>query len=286
MVGRAGIVIIDDVAELDEFEDGPWASDQVAGEITFEGLQQSAGRRAILRDRDAFPAFVMAVRSIEPAVSAALEKVRREVDQQTADRMSDAVRRIFGRVLRELDDLDNPMRSAVGNEPGSGGLFAADPGAGDGGDGGDGASPDDPLPPRPNAAPGSGWPDDPDRPEGRNDDDLPPDDTPRPIHDEPPPVTPAAPKRAGGSRLPTVAVDPEPGEARSRFDPDEGVVYYSDRHSDYLLVKDEESSLLDYLATLVAKEYVVYNNPRASSSEFAEEMVRMLVRVRRHLRRR
>ena len=41
--------------------------------------------------------------------------------------------------------------------------------------------------------------------------------------------------------------------------------------------------LLDYLATLVAKEYVVYNNPRAESEELAEEMVRMLVRVRRHM---
>jgi len=33
----------------------------------------------------------------------------------------------------------------------------------------------------------------------------------------------------------------------------------------------------------VAKEYVVYNNPRATSQEMGEELVRMLVRVRRHL---
>lgn len=38
-----------------------------------------------------------------------------------------------------------------------------------------------------------------------------------------------------------------------------------------------------YLATLVAKEYVVYNNPMAAPPELAEEMVRMVVRVRRHL---
>ena len=38
---------------------------------------------------------------------------------------------------------------------------------------------------------------------------------------------------------------------------------YNDRHPDYLLVKDDEPMLLDYLATLVAKEYVVYNNPAA-----------------------
>ena len=61
---------------------------------------------------------------------------------------------------------------------------------------------------------------------------------------------------------------------------------YNDRHADYLFVKDEEAALLDYLATLVAKEYVVYNNPRVSSDDLAEEMIRMLVRVRRHLPRR
>jgi hypothetical protein len=41
--------------------------------------------------------------------------------------------------------------------------------------------------------------------------------------------------------------------------------------------------LFDYLATLIAKEYVVYNNPRAQSDDLAEELVRMLTRVRRHL---
>jgi hypothetical protein len=83
-----------------------------------------------------------------------------------------------------------------------------------------------------------------------------------------------------------VASDPSPDGTRSRFDPEAGVVYYNEGHPDYLLVKGEESGLLDYLATLVAKEYVVYNNPRSESNELAEEMVRMLVRVRRHLPRR
>jgi hypothetical protein len=86
--------------------------------------------------------------------------------------------------------------------------------------------------------------------------------------------------------LPSVAPDPTPGHARSRFDPESGTVLYNDRHADYLGVKHDQAALLDYLSTLVAKEYVVYNNPRASSDDFAEEMVRMLVRVRRHLPRR
>ena len=81
------------------------------------------------------------------------------------------------------------------------------------------------------------------------------------------PVSPGAdnssakPERPGSSRLPTVAPDPTPGENRSRFDSDRGTVFFNETHGDYLMVKDSEAMLLDYLATLVAKEYVVYNNP-------------------------
>jgi hypothetical protein len=64
------------------------------------------------------------------------------------------------------------------------------------------------------------------------------------------------------------------------------VVFFNDTHADFLMVNDSEAVLLDYLATLVAKEYVVYNNPRASADELEEELVRMLVRVRRHIPRR
>ena len=93
----------------------------------------------------------------------------------------------------------------------------------------------------------------------------------------------ATPDRRRSAALPSVEPDPEPGEGRSRFDPDAGVVLYNERHADYLVVKDDEGALLDYLATLVAKEYVVYNNPRSAPDDLAEELVRVLVRVRRHM---
>lgn len=260
VVGRAGTTVLDDLSELDEFAGHPWKSDQVSGQVVFEALQQTAGRRALLRDREAFPLFVEAVKLVEPAVAQTVERVAREVDAKTADRLSDVIRRIFGRVLKELADLDNPMRSPGGSERGEGGLLGV---------------------PEP---PGSGG--ERDRTESE-----PPD-----VGDlMPPPVEPVAsngkadsakPERPGASHLPSVAPDPEPGDARSRFDSEMGVVLFNDRHSDYLLVKDSDSLLLDYLATLVAKEYVVYNNPRAPAGEVGEELVRMLVRVRRHLPRR
>ena len=123
VVGRAGTTVVDDLCELEEFAGSPWDSNQVSGQVVFEALQQTAGRRAILRDRDAFPLLLDAVKAIEPAVAQTVERVAREVDAQTADRMSEVIRRIFGRVPKELADLDNPMRSPVGSEPGEGGLL-------------------------------------------------------------------------------------------------------------------------------------------------------------------
>ncbi len=258
VAGRAGTTILDSIGELEEFSGEPWGSGQVSGRVMYPGLRQTAGRRAILRDDDAFPLFVEAVRAVEPALQRAIERVNAEVDRDTADRMSQTLRQVFGAVLKELDDLDNPMRTYVGTELGDGGLLAGSTEAS-----GDGAPASADEPPRL--------------------DDLapPPADPPTP-----PDAGSAAPGQERSARLPSIAPDPDPGTGRSRFDPESRVVYYNERHVDYLFVKDDEAALLDYLASLVAKEYVVYNNPRSAPDVLAEELVRMLVRVRRHLARR
>ncbi len=270
VVGRAGTAILDRITELEEFDHEPWSSGQVSGQVVFEALHQTAGRRAVLRDGDAFPVFREAVLSVEPLVVRAVERMRQEVDQQTTDRVSDTVRRIFERVLKELADLENPMRSPAGEEPGSGALPL---GGGEGDDGPAGNR---------SSVPVGGGGDDAVPTESPGIDDLMPGAQATPLEG-----TGATRPAAGRSRhLPTVRPDPEPGPARSRFDPDAGVVLYNEHHADFLMVKDDEPALLDYLATLVAKEYVVYNNPLAPAEDLAEEMVRMLVRVRRHLPRR
>jgi hypothetical protein len=259
VVGRAGTTIIDDLGELDEFNTDPWTSGQVSGRVSFEPLRQSAGRRAILRDDDVFPVFRDAVRAVEPALSRAVERVRRDVDVATAERLADALRQVFGRVLRELADLENPMRTLLGDEAGEGAVAA---GVGSSGD-----RDREAVEPAADDAPSL--------------DDL----EPRPDATRTPDAPPGGQRGDGGHqrKLPSIAPDPQPGHRRSRFDEDAGTVLYNEQHGDYLLVKDDEAALFDYLATLVAKEYVVYNNPRADTDELAEELVRMLIRVRRHL---
>jgi hypothetical protein len=167
-------------------------------------------------------------------------------------------------VLKELADLDNPMRTPVGDEPGEGGLFEQPRREGT-------------APSRNGSTGGTAPPGLPELPELEDANHDSPGDRPRPE---------ARPDRRRTTDLPSVCPDPDPGDVRSRFDADTGIVFYNDRHEDYLVVRDDEAGLLDYLATLVAKEYVLYNNPRAANDDLAEEMVRMLVRVRRHLPRR
>ncbi len=159
-------------------------------------------------------------------------------------------------MLKELSDIDNPMRALVGGPDGTGGILESLAGEFDptephlGKD--EPPTIDDLIPPP-----------------------LDPVETPQPV---------SGGQQGPRSReLPSIAPDPNPNGLRSRFDEEARVVYYNEGHSDYLLVKPNEAALLDYLVTLVAKELVVYNNPRASTVELGEEMVRMLVRVRRHL---
>ena len=262
VVGRAGTTIVDDLADIEEFAQSPWTTGQVSGQVVFEALQQSAGRRAVLRDRDTFPVFADAVRAVAQPVQRAVDRLAHEVDAQTADRMADTLRKVFNRVLKELADLDNPMRTEFGNEPGEGALMHA--------------------PAQQNETFSDDTPSQP-KQDQRDPLDSPEFDLPEVNDSALPPPTSARPDRRRSTELPSLSPDPDPGDARSRFDPEAGVVFYNDRHPDYLAVKDDEPNLLDYLATLIAKEYVLYNNARAANGDFAEEMVRMLTRVRRHL---
>ena len=262
IVGRAGTTIVDDIVEIEEFALPPWESGQVTGEVVFAALQQTAGRRAVLRDRDAFPVFVDAVKSVEPAVRRPAEKLIHEVDAQVADRLAETLRRIFGRVIKELGDLDNPMRTRVGDEHG-GGLFEQSraEGTGPSRNGSSGPTPSPGVPELPELDGSNG-----DAPSG-------------------PPPRDACPDRRRTTDLPSVTPDPNPGDARSRFDAETGIVFYNDRHEDYLVVGRRGRSAR--LPRDAGRQGVrPLRQPSRCQRGPAEEMVRVLVRVRRHLPRR
>lgn len=92
------------------------------------------------------------------------------------------------------------------------------------------------------------------------------------------------PRRGSQAReLPNLVPDPNPDGSRGRFDDDAGIVYYNEWHPDYILVKDDESSLLDYLAPPWWPRSTSTTTRVLLPRSLPEEMVRMLVRVRRHM---
>lgn len=204
-----------------------------------------------------------------------VDRVRSEIDRDTTDRLTDEIRKVFASVLRELDDLDNPMRTPIG------GLIDPDGhGMGHAGEevdvpSRDGQSGSESEAGERDAADDAGPDSEPTL------DELAPD-----ASETGPEVRSTGDRNRKSRRLPSLEPDPTPSNARSRFEPEERIVLYNETHPDYLMVKGSERDFVDYLATLVAKEYVVYNNPRSAPEELAEEMVRMVVRVRRHLAKR
>lgn len=253
--GRTGRVAIP-LASLEEFEHEPWTSGPLSGRVSFEPLRQSAGRRAFLRDDEVYPVFRDAARSLVPVLIRAIERIRRELDVTTADRLADALREVFGRVLRELADLENPMRTLVGGraDPDSG---VAPPGPT--------LDADDPVDHHPSiedlhrASPSSVPPDPAARPGGGHD---------RQRH------------------LPSIAADPHPATGAADSAPTRGrccPTTYTPTSCSSRTTRPRSSTPSPPSSP---RSRSCTTTPGRTPDELAEELVRMLIRLRRHLPRR
>ena len=260
VVGRAGTTIIDDLAELDEFDRPPWTSGHLSGRVSFEPLRQSAGRRAVLRDDEIYPVFRDAVQSVEPMLAAAIERVRKDVDAATADRISDALRQVFGRVLKELADLENPMRTLLGDEPGDGAVEFPGAPPGDGARGGGNGSDVDATP--------NSTSSNPDRAEPARSDSA-----ARRRLTERPPTSLALGRSRSSARPPA-----QPVRCRHRHRPLQRAARRLPARQDR---RDERSWTTSPPSSPRSTSCTTTRAPTAD--DLAEELVRMLIRVRRHL---
>ena len=263
VVGRAGTTIIDDLAELEEFDREPWTSGQVSGRVVVRAaapVGRASGDPARRRRLPGVPrrrAAPSSRRSRGPSSGSASEV---DVADRRAARPTPSAQ-VFGRVLQGARRPREPDAHARRRRRRATAT----------------ASRRRRPPPPSGDAPGGRRPAVDRRPRPRDPVRLAPTGT-----GGPPGRWPAIVSGTCRRSRPT----PSPVIAAAGSTPTPGTVLYNDQHADFLLVKDDEAALLDYLATLVAKEYVVYNNPRADADELAEELVRMLIRVRRHLPRR
>jgi len=252
VIGKGGTTILDSLVELDEFRKAPWDTNQVQGDITFAALEQTTGRKGVVRDRDRFPAFVEAVRAMEADVTRELLRITAEHQERIDRQLYATLREVFAKVLKELEDLDMPLRTGVADPEGTPG-----PGAG--------VDPADRVP-------GGIHPGRPGNEGGA---------TSQAVDPSHPQMT-----RQRSRPLPTWHPKPfadDKSHLRSELDPVQRVIYVNERHPDYVISKRTPQGFMMYLTLLTAKELSLWHFPRVDSVAVSEEMVRIYLRARKYL---
>jgi anti-sigma regulatory factor (Ser/Thr protein kinase) len=250
VVGKGGTTIVDDLAVLDEFAHGPWNTGQVQGEVIFPGLEQTTGRKGVVRDADRFPWLARALQNLEAAITAELTRLTQEHRERTDRDLFLRLREIFTLVLRELNDLENPLRTSVadpGGEIGPGGADQTRAHKGSFSRGGDGAGAT----------------------------------TASEIDPEAPSAARQRQRASPAWRLLPFPEDRR--HLRSDFDAEARVIRVNELHPDYRAAREDGSAQLHYLTWLTAKELALWQNPHSDALATAEDMIRILVRARRHL---
>lgn len=250
LVGKGGTTVVDDLAALDEFSRPPWSSGQVQGEVIYPGVEQTTGRKGVVRDADRFPLLVKALGDLEEGLSAELKRLTQEHRERTDRELFVRLREIFAQVLRELNDFENPMRTAVSDPGGPVGAGGTEPARA-------------PRPDRSQDGGGAGA------------------GTQSPVNPDTPSVSRQRQRALPAWRLLPFAEDRR--HLRSDFDAEARVILVNELHPDYRAARDDGSAHLHYLTWLTAKELALWQNPHSDAPATAEDMIRILVRARRHL---
>ena len=104
-VYRKGVLVIDNISQMDEFESDVWKKNRVQGEINVDFCDITSGRSGFIRD-ERFEAFVEAVKGIEANLKEYIkeedEKIRSKVDKVIYKQLN----RVFNKVLDELKDFE------------------------------------------------------------------------------------------------------------------------------------------------------------------------------------
>ena len=253
LVGEGGVTICDDISELDEFDHHPWESNQIEGEIRFAPLRPSATRRGVVRDSRKFPVFVQAIQDIEPSLEQEIDRISKEHEERISRQVLTHLREIFSKILKELQDVESPVRVPFRTPLGQLSL-------------GQVVDELDRVPAGHKRIK-----------RGKRD------GATSAVVDE----TKEGQVKRRYRPLPMVFpkdFEERKQHLRSELDLDQKVIYINSSHPDYKRERAEGiPSFLNYIVLVTTKEYVVWNNPGADQVTIGEDMIRYLVRARRHM---
>jgi len=126
---RSGTRVLESFDGLDEFDDTPWVSREIAGIVDARFLQITPGTRSgIIRDQ-AYRAFVDALGQVTESLQIRLDARRRAEEERTSEKMLKRIQRAFREALLSLpvEDYDwfDVRHQAAGRLAGSARLSGA-----------------------------------------------------------------------------------------------------------------------------------------------------------------
>ncbi len=251
-VYHKGNLVLDSITELDEFQEDPWTSGKVTGEVNNDFNKANTGRSGFLRHSKKWPAWVHALRGIAPELQAEVDRLSKEASEEADRQMHKRIREAFLRALAEL--------------PTFGGINApiADPdGREEKGEPAEEATIE---------------------PVGIQGKEVIVDPEPRPPRPRPPllPGNLLAARAGVGFNLIEVPLHDKP-EIHSDFNSSAVLIRVNTLHPDYHRESVPQERKESYLVRLIAKEMTLYEYPDTAPENLVEKLLDLELAARRNL---
>jgi hypothetical protein len=253
-----GKQVIEDICRYPDFQNHPWTSGQIVGEIKCNFLKPITGRTGGVEPGEEWLRFVGAIRSIEQELATFIEKILEDQKEKQVHRIFKELNQALSYAIAKLnwDELPKSLGLKDGNgehlQSGSGGV-----GSVSGGGGGGGSVEKDKHPPL----------------------------TPR----LPRLIDPNKARQRGAKSGPVfnwreVEFEPDAINLRSRYVPATALIEINSAHEDYVSEREKEDSQRNYLIRLAAKELTLINFRDMGDTEVTERMVQLETALMRYFK--
>lgn len=249
-VYHKGNLVLQRLADLDEFQHEPWTLGKVAGEITNDFNKLTTGRTGFIRHSRKWPVWVNSITGIEKQLQAEIDRLTKEASDEATRQMHKRIREAFLKALSELPSfggISAPVASSQGDpQPGTPSkeerLIV--------------------LPEKDRAT----------RPENRNEG--------RPPLDPSKSPTPA--RSGAGFNLMEAPIHESP-DLHSDFNDRTVLIRVNTIHPDYTRESESQERKESYIVRLIAKEMTLHEYPDTNPANLLEKLLDLELAARRHL---
>jgi hypothetical protein len=250
-----GKQVIQDISIHPDFQNHPWTSRQIVGEIKCNFLKPITGRVGGVESGEEWSRFAEALRSIEEELAKFIEKISEEQKEKQAHRIFKELNQALSYVIPKLKWDELPKSLGAKGENGEllkGGSGGVGPGPTVSGNGK--KDKHSPLTPKMQRL-----------------------------------IDPSKSRQEGAKRGPAfnwreVEFEPDAMNLRSRYVPPAALIEINSAHGDYISEREKEDSHRNYLVRLAAKELTLINFRDMGDIEVTERMVQLETALTRYFK--